>query len=282
MKQLSKYMSRKKLKQFSSGIFYSKLSYCLPVFGTIFGLESYKEENSRSTSFTIKDNHNLQVLQNKLNQLILGADFTISTSDLLKETDSLSIQQMITYQTAVTAFRIRKTNKPKYIAERMKVKDISMNLRGRQGIIHQPGYSLSIAKEGFVYQGTSILNKLDENLRNEEKLEKFKTGAREWVKKNIAIKPISKHPNLTAGTRMTQPNLPPDPPDPPDPPLNSIRRFLIPLPKNSSLSSQRRSRTPPTPQQQSPVTLNSIKRYFHPLNSQTQPSQHSSSSRDPK
>ena len=44
MKQLSKYMSRVKLKFFSIGIFYSKLSYYLPVFENGFGLNQYKEE----------------------------------------------------------------------------------------------------------------------------------------------------------------------------------------------------------------------------------------------
>ena len=81
LKRLSRYMSKEKLKYFSSGIFYSKLIYCLPVFGNIFGLDKYKEENRRYFSFTIKDNNNLQVLQNKLNRLLLGADYTTSTSD---------------------------------------------------------------------------------------------------------------------------------------------------------------------------------------------------------
>ena len=40
LRRVSKYMSRERLTSFSSGIFYSKLSYCLPVFGNIFGLES--------------------------------------------------------------------------------------------------------------------------------------------------------------------------------------------------------------------------------------------------
>ena len=59
LKQLSKYMSKEKLKYFSNGIFYSKLNYCLPVFGNIFGLNNYKEENRRYFSFTVKDNNNL-------------------------------------------------------------------------------------------------------------------------------------------------------------------------------------------------------------------------------
>ena len=59
LSKLSRYMSKEKLGYFSSGIFYSKLSYCLPVFGNIFGLDNYKEENRRYFSFTVKDNHNL-------------------------------------------------------------------------------------------------------------------------------------------------------------------------------------------------------------------------------
>ena len=45
--RLSKQMSPEKLKTFAMGLFYSKLSYCLPVFGHVFGLERYKDNNSR-------------------------------------------------------------------------------------------------------------------------------------------------------------------------------------------------------------------------------------------
>ena len=47
MRLLSKHMSKEKLKYFASGIFYSKLSYCLPVFGNVFSLDRYKEEKNR-------------------------------------------------------------------------------------------------------------------------------------------------------------------------------------------------------------------------------------------
>ena len=47
LNRLSRYMSKEKLKYFSNGIFYSKLNYCLPVFGNIFGLDNYKQENRR-------------------------------------------------------------------------------------------------------------------------------------------------------------------------------------------------------------------------------------------
>ena len=99
-------MNKSRLKEFAAGIFYSKLSYCLPVFGHVFGMDYYKERNSRHYSFTTNDNHRLQVLQNKVNRLITGANNRTSTSELLDMTDSLSIQQMIGYQTLVMAYKI--------------------------------------------------------------------------------------------------------------------------------------------------------------------------------
>ena len=66
--------------------------YGLPVFGTVFGLEEYKERNSRYTSFTMKDNQSLQILQNKVNRLLLGADNRTSTEELIRAMNSMSIQ----------------------------------------------------------------------------------------------------------------------------------------------------------------------------------------------
>ena len=224
MKRISKYMNRENLRYFASGIFYSKMSYCLPVFGSIFGLDTYKQENSRATSYTMKDNNNLQVLQNKLNRLLLNADYKTPTSELLRETDSLSVHQMIAYQTAVSAFKIIQSDKPSYLAERLKVRKSSMKLRGKDGSVQMTGNPLSITKEGFLYQGGNILNKLDESLRTEINLEKFKRGLKKWVKNNIAIKPSSKYPDLIGRPVAKKKNPPKDPP----PNQNSIRRYFLP------------------------------------------------------
>ena len=97
LRRLSKKTGREKLNLFSFGIFYSKLNYCLPVFGNLFGLEKYKEESNRYTSFTIADNMCLQVLQNQLNRLLTGALYNTPTKQLLIETNSISVQQMIAY-----------------------------------------------------------------------------------------------------------------------------------------------------------------------------------------
>ena len=225
LRRLSKYMSKDKLKLFSSGIFYSKLNYCLPVFGNIFGLDRYKSENRRYISFTVKDNNNLQVLQNKLNRLLLNAEYNTPTSDLLSRTDSLSIHQMVAHQTAVSAYKIIKTGKPTYIAAKLKVRPANLNTRYGRGTVQPPRYSLNIAREGFVYRAAAIYNKLDESLRNEEKFQRFKSGVREWVKTNIEIRPKPMFPSILAGRQLHQPPPPPEPP--PSPPTQQPRQTSI-------------------------------------------------------
>ena len=131
-------MSNERLKMFASGIFYSKLSYYLPMFGNVFGLDVYKEENNKYTSFTTSDNNKLQVLQNSLNRLLTGADYNTPTTELLDQTNSLSIQQMVAFQTMVMTYKITRSKKPTYLAKKMQSRSNQTNLRGRSGRVLQP------------------------------------------------------------------------------------------------------------------------------------------------
>ena len=205
-------MSRKRLQLFASGLFYSKLSYCLPVFGNVFGLDKYKEENSRYTSFTISDNNKLQVLQNKMNRLLTGADRYTSTAELLERTNSVSIKQMIAFQSLVMTYKIVKTKKPTYLSNKLKENTNPIVLRGGSQSLSHPNQSLSISKEGFINRGLTLMNMLNNSLRCEPELVNFKLGVREWVKSNIEIKPVPNFPVLGRGGAR-----PPAPPGPPAP-----------------------------------------------------------------
>ena len=204
MKQLAKFMSRDKLRYFASGIFYSKLSYCLPVFGNVFGLERFKEESSRYTSYTKNDNNSLQVLKNKLNRLLLNARYDTPTSQLLEETDSLSVQQMIAYQTAVMAYKVLTSKKPEYLADKLKILNVGGSLRKKTGSISLPRYSLSISREGFLYRASTILNLMEEDWSCDPNSEKFKIHAKDWVKANIAIKPFKDSRSMSFSSRKIQ------------------------------------------------------------------------------
>ena len=167
MKKMARVMDRKNLQFFTSGLFYSKLNYCLPVFGNVLSMEKYSDQNSRFQSYTMKDNYKLQVLQNNLNRVLLNAKYDTPTEVLLKETNSLSVQQMIAYQSAVLAHKIINSGKPSYIADRMQRIEAGLDLRGSKGKIRLVKRKLAITKEGFIYRASVILNNVDEDLRNE-------------------------------------------------------------------------------------------------------------------
>ena len=227
LKKLSTRMSKERLKLFVSGIFYSKLSYCLPVFGNVFGLERYKEENNRYTSYTMADNHNLQVLQNKVNRLLTGSLYNTPTIDLLEETGSLSIQQMIASQTLLMTYKVLQSRKPSYLSKKLIEKQTGQHLRGLAGSLNQPKQSLSISKEGFINRGRTLMNMLDASLRCEPNLVQFKTGLKEWVKENIAAKPKSRFQAISSRPARQAP--PDTAPSTPTLSVNLITRYFQPV-----------------------------------------------------
>ena len=230
--------------------------------GNIFGLDKYKEENRRYFSYTVKDNNNLQVLQNKLNKLLLNADYNTPTADLLQQTDSLSIHQMVAYQTAVSTYKIIKSGKPSYIAAKMNLRHTNLNTRQGVDIVQHPRYTLNIAREGFIYRGATIYNKLDECLRNETKLQRFKDGVREWVKTNITIRPKPTFQSILAGRHSNHPPPPPEPPPPPQPPprQGTITRYFMQVDKSQPIMTRK-----PSTRSQS-HRMKSIQHYFPPAN----------------
>ena len=131
---------------------------------------------------------------------------------------------MIAYQTAVSTYKIIKSGKPTYIA--MKMKGRQMNIATRQGAstVSVPGYKLNIAREGFIYRGATIFNKLDVNIRTESKLSKFKLEVRKWVKKNIPIKPKPAFESIASVLYQTPP--PPSEPPPPQGPPTPQKTIL--------------------------------------------------------
>ena len=131
LRRLSKHMSRDRLKIMVGGIFYSKLMYCLPVFGNVHGLDIYRDTKGRSAGMTMTDCNKLQVLQNSVNRLITGARPGTATTDLLDDTNSLSVQQMMAYYMLIMVHKITLTGKPAYLAERLSLRQ--ENARELQG-----------------------------------------------------------------------------------------------------------------------------------------------------
>ena len=187
LKKISKYMSRTRLKMFAEGMFYSKLSYCLPVFGHVFGLERYSDTDTRSPTYTKEDNRKLQVLQNCVMRLLTNSRRETPTAELLKLTNSLSIQQMVAAQTLNMVHKVISTSKPVYLARKLRLSNV---VEGRsQRMIEPIKYTRRTSQGGFVYRGSKLFNNLPLNLRSERIHKTFKISVRSWVLENIKIRP---------------------------------------------------------------------------------------------
>ena len=140
---------------------------------------------------TMTDCNKLQVLQNSVNRLITGARQGTATADLLDDTNSLSVQQMVAYYTLIMVHKITLTGKPDYLAKRLSLRqENARELRGWGGrTVEIPDYSLETSRAGFVYRGGRLYNSLSRNLREEMAISKFKEGVKEWVKDKIPVRP---------------------------------------------------------------------------------------------
>ena len=107
----------------------------------------------------------------------------------MQKAETLSIHQLIAYQTAILVHKIVKSGQPKYIANKLKPKSSIISLRGNEGLVKIPNYKLSISREGFIFRGGTLYNLLGETLRAEENIVIFKRKLKEWVQENIPIKP---------------------------------------------------------------------------------------------
>ena len=143
-------------------------------------------------SYRKEDNNKLQVLQNSVMKLLTGKTRSTPTTELLRCTNSLSVQQLVASHTLNMVHKIVSNSKPAYLAKRLKVRnqgDEVMLSSRNQGKVSIPRQKLSNTRGGFVARGAQLFNNLPLELRLEKNLKKFKVGARKWITENIQAKP---------------------------------------------------------------------------------------------
>ena len=112
-------MPSNKFKQIASGIFTSKLVYCITVWGGIWGLPNEQNEKRRNTSISKESMRKLQVCQNKVLRLLTGKDYETPTSELLALCNELSVHQLVAYHSACQVFKVSKSQLPNYHYKRL-------------------------------------------------------------------------------------------------------------------------------------------------------------------
>ena len=177
-------MPTHRFKQICSGLFYSKLIYCIQIFGNVWDIPSFDDLNRRTQAFTKEDNRKLQVLQNKILRLKTGLPFETSTASLLQNSGDLSVQQLTAYTSLVTAQKSILHQEPVYLAEKFKK---NQSLHSHK--VTPPNYTLSVSRDGFFYRTASLYNLLPTSLSSETNPEVFKKRVKPWIASNIPIKP---------------------------------------------------------------------------------------------
>ena len=150
-------------KVIAEGVFNSVLIYCLPLFD---GTEKVHIRN-------------LQILQNRVTQIVCRAPPRTNRVFLLDKLGWMSVAQLIAYHTLLAIFKMKQTNEPEYLAE-------FLNTESRNGRIFLPNFQLQISQKSFLYRGSCLWNSLPFEIRRKRSMEPFKTSLKTWVKSNIS------------------------------------------------------------------------------------------------
>ena len=192
LRKLSNLVPKPRFKMLCQGIFDSKVLYCLQVFGNVWGF-GYDETERRYSGFTREDSRKLQVIQNKVCRMKTGLGYEVSSKSLLQADDDLSIHQLIAYHTLVTVHKIKGSQKPRYIDERLPFRpsndDDDEEPHRNSKKIYVGNQELNMSRAGFVYRGGHLWNQLPTTMRTLSTTVQFKQQVRGWVKQNVTIKP---------------------------------------------------------------------------------------------
>ena len=155
----------------------------MPVFGNVWGLDSQDEESRRSITFSKEDNRKLQILQNRVCRLKTGHNYDVPTSKLLHDSHDLSVHQLTAYHTLLMAHKILVHQKPRYLYEKLKVKNYD-------GVFKMTAnMKLSVSRGGFIYRSSRLFNMLPLALRMETNIKMSKGKVKKWVQEKIEMKP---------------------------------------------------------------------------------------------
>ena len=154
--------------------------------GNIFGIPGQADD--KRTAFPKKDLLRLQCLQNKAIRLIYMRDRSTPTSQLLKEANQMSVNQLIAYHMVLQTYKINASHQPEYHYDRLFEKKTKA-YDTRSSNLKRVEFRLNIGQGLFSYQASRLLLSLSREMIDNTLKERFKTQAKTWIKDNIPIKP---------------------------------------------------------------------------------------------
>ena len=129
-----------------------------------------------------------QVIQNRAARLVTKRGWFTSQKILLKETNWLSIRQMIFYHTILQVWRVKKTRRPKYLNEMFNPEYGRQTRNITEGNIRIQEPKTSLGKKAIRFRGASMWNTLPANLKMfTGEVQSFKKQLKRWIRENIEM-----------------------------------------------------------------------------------------------
>ena len=104
------------------------------------------------------------------------------------QTGWLSVKQLVVYHSLILVFKIKQEGKPAYLREKFKNK-FAYQTRQATGncFVQKETPQSEKTRKAFVYKSTILWNSLPPQIRKIEKIEKFKSMLKKWVKENTPV-----------------------------------------------------------------------------------------------
>ena len=185
LKQLRRFMNPKSFISMLNGIFYSKLTYGLTVWGSVSGIPGQIYHSK--AGLTKLDIQRLQSIQNKAVRLINYHDRYVSTKRLLRDTNQLSINQLTAYNIALLTYKIKISQKPEYHFRRLFKTNIDPRTRSEN--LNLVDFKKNIGRNSFFYQASRLWSKIPKDVKDCSTVDEFKKCCRKWIVEIIPTKP---------------------------------------------------------------------------------------------
>ena len=173
LRVIGKVANFKNRKLIANGIFLSKLSYLIALWG---GCNLYLLKS-------------LQILQNKAARIVTKLDWKSPTKVLLLQCGWLSVYQLVIYHSVVMVYKVIQTQQPRPLYSMFPTEYIYSNTsQARSKSIKQRGHpTLDLWEDSFRWRAARSFNQLPASIRCAESLSEFKIAAKSWVRTNIPV-----------------------------------------------------------------------------------------------
>ena len=143
-----------------------------------------------------KQLNTLNVLLNKCSHRILGIQsYKMTTTDILKLLNWMTIQHMVVYQSLKIIHRLDITNEPKALKQYIfRPLQRTNNDRQAKRLSLQYKYNTAKCKNTFFHRTIYIYNNIGEDIKNMTKTQ-FKKYLKDYIRANIEPKSIPKIPD---------------------------------------------------------------------------------------